>query len=116
LQLDFLVEPGILPEPDRDLANAERERLLSMPASSLAAEIDALRHNADEGAATMRAFAWNQLITCWVESCNGKYSQERNNGVQVHGDGRLWDLDDYPYSQALRSERLDLDYLSRSGE
>jgi hypothetical protein len=116
LQLDFLVEPGILPEPDRDLANAERERLLSMPASSLAAEVDTLRHSADEGAATMRAFAWNQLITCWVKSCNGKYNQERNNGVQVHGDGQLWDLDDYPYSRALRSERLDLDYLSRSSE
>ena len=117
LQLDFLVEPGVLPEPDRELTSQEKRELNAMSAASLAAKIGELAQPQtveDEGEATKRLFAWQRLTEQWVESCNHKYSPEKNDGIKVHGNAQVWDLDEYPYSHVLSSERLDLDYLSRS--
>jgi hypothetical protein len=114
LQLDFLVEPGIVPEPDRDLTDDEKDNLQKMTASELACKIGELTHEKNEGASAIRLFAWNQLVKCWTDMCNEKYKSGQDNNSQVRGDSQLWDLDEYPYSHVLRSERLDLDYLSRS--
>jgi hypothetical protein len=114
LQLDFLVEPGIVPEPDRDLTDDEKDNLQKMLAPDLACKIGELTHANNEGTSALRFFAWNQLIKCWTDTCNEKYKAGQDIKKQVRGDSQLWDLDEYPYSRVLRSERLDLDYLSRS--
>lgn len=112
LELDFVLEADVLPEPDRDLTEDETRNLESMSASGLAKYISRLYEEPAQGTAALLSYSWNQLVNSWVQTCNTKYHPESNNNIPVHGSGLLCDLDEYLYSRATQSERLDLTYLS----
>lgn len=114
LALDFLLPPGVLPEPDAEISPDEQQHLKNMPTSGLAARIEALTTETRLGSSTESSFAWQQLVTGWIDRCNQKYAPKTQTDELVHGTGLLFDTDDYPYSKVVRSEQLDLDYLSRS--
>lgn len=116
LEVHFIFEPGVLPEPDRELTFEERESLGDLSADQLASRISALARDSGSGASALRAFAWEQLIDRWIAKCNDKYRPKQNEIFPVRGTGFLFDMDDYSYSLAVRSEQLDLDYLSHSVE
>ena len=61
-----------------------------------------------------RYFAWQYLIEIWARQCESEAQSKGLTGWVSSVTAQLESVDDFPLSRVLRTESLDLDYLSDS--
>lgn len=63
---------------------------------------------------SQRYFAWHYLADIWARQCEAEAHSKKLTGFVSSVTAELAAVDDFPLSRVLRTESLDLDYLSDS--
>lgn len=114
LTLIIILEPGVVPLELEDIDDAPSN--LPVPGADLKAEINSCAtYLAEVGrGAAEKYFAWQQLADTWARQCEEAAESLLLTGHVASVVAELVSIDEFPLSRVLRTESLDLDYLSDS--
>jgi hypothetical protein len=118
LSLLVIMDPGVLPpdfeklaEPD-DLDRLAQVKPADSPKDRAAQYAGFLSENARTPAE--RYFAWMRLTESWASQCEAVADGPKLAGVVRSVVAEMADVDEFPLARVVRSESLDLDYISDS--
>lgn len=115
LTLIVILEPGIVPSDPDDIGQAPND--LKPPSNmncktqinTYAQYLSTSGRSQDE-----RYYAWQYLAAVWAQQCEEAAAKKHYTEHVRTVTAELVSVDDFPLSRVLRTESLDLDYLSSS--
>lgn len=115
LTLIVILEPGVVPSDPDDIGQAPSD--LNPPSAmnsktqinTYAKYLSTPDRSQDE-----RYYAWQYLAAVWAQQCEDAATNKRHTEHVGTVTAELVSVDDFPLSRVLRTESLDLDYLSSS--
>lgn len=115
LTLIIILEPGVVPLTLEDI-EAAPQGVTAPSTTNLKAQINSYATYLDAPGRTdtERYFAWQYLADAWARQCEEVAQQQQLTAHVRSVVAELVSVDDFPLSRVLRTESLDLDYLSDS--
>ncbi|MCT7367919.1 hypothetical protein A7R75_02835 [Mycolicibacterium llatzerense] len=115
LTLIVIVEPGVVPSDPDDIGPAPSD--LKPPSNTnCKTQINAYAQylSTADRSQDERYYAWQYLAAVWAEQCEEAAAKKHHTEHIGTVTAELVSVDDFPLSRVLRTESLDLDYLSNS--
>lgn|GEM_PF-1983007 len=115
LTLIAILEPGTVTS-DFDAIGDCPEALTRLGEKAIGDRISAYASylNSDGRSPTERYFGWQLLVEAWAQRCEETVAVRGLKGIISSVTAQLTSTDEFPMSQYLTTESLDLDYLSDS--
>lgn len=116
LTLIVIVEPDVVPSDLDEISDPPTDLLEPDPAKPLAEQANAYAVYLTKNSLTptQTYYAWQYLCAIWALRCEQSATDLGYSGIIASITAELTSTDDFPLAPVLRSESLDLDYLSDS--